>query len=90
MKNKVYSFDPKENKLVRVGRSKQAEVVYKDESVSRFQISFAFEGNKWFICDGIKDKVSTNGLWMLASKKVAFNDGMVFKSGNTTFRVTMV
>jgi len=89
LKNKVLQFDPKDNKVVRIGRSKQSEVVYRDESVSRFQLSFVFENNKWYICDGMKEKASTNGLWMLASKKVAFHDGMVFKSGNTTFKVAL-
>jgi pSer/pThr/pTyr-binding forkhead associated (FHA) protein len=89
LKNKVFNFDPKDNKVVRIGRSKQSEVVYKDESVSRFQLSFVYENGKWYICDGMKDKASTNGLWMLASKKVAFHDGMIFKSGNTTFRLSL-
>jgi len=90
LKNKIFTFDPKENKVVKIGRSKQSEVMYKDESVSRFQLSFVFENNnKWYICDGMKEKVSTNGLWMLASKKVAFHDGMIFKSGNTTFKVAL-
>jgi len=90
LKNKMYTFDPKENKVVRIGRSKQSEVLYKDESVSRFQLSFVYDNGKWFICDGVRDKISTNGLWKLASKKVAFHDHMIFKSGNTTFKVTLV
>jgi len=64
--------------------------VYKDESVSRFQLSFLFENNRWYIYDGVKDKQSTNGLWMLASKKIAFYEGMTLKTGNTTFKASLV
>jgi len=88
-KNKMFNFDPKEFKQVRIGRSKHSEVVCKDESVSRFQLSFQFENGKWYIYDGLKDKASTNGLWMLASKKIAFYDGMILKTGNTTFKASL-
>jgi hypothetical protein len=89
-KNKLFYFNPKENKTIRIGRSKHAEVSYKDESVSRYQLTFVFENNKWFVYDGYKEKTSTNGLWMFASKKIAFFDGMILKTGNTTFKANIV
>jgi len=85
-KKKIFTYNPKDHKLVRIGRNKAAEIVYKEDSVSRIQVTFAFENNKWYIYDGIKDKPSTNGLWALASKKMNLADGMIIKTGNTTFK----
>ena len=35
--NQDWTFNPKEKKIVRIGRSKSADIIYKDDSVSRIQ-----------------------------------------------------
>ena len=35
--NQDWTFIPAEKKIVRIGRSKSAEIVYKDDSISRIQ-----------------------------------------------------
>ena len=52
--------------MVRIGRSKSVEIVYKDDSVSRIQCTLLFENDEWSLYDGYLDngnKGSTNGLW---------------------------
>ena len=72
--NQDWLFSPTEKKIVRIGRSKSAEIVYKDDSVSRIQCTYknifkfrlVFENNFWHLYDGYLDngnKGSTNGLW---------------------------
>jgi len=35
--NQDWNFNPADKKIVRIGRSKSAEIVYKDDSISRIQ-----------------------------------------------------
>jgi hypothetical protein len=65
--NKERAFSSKEKTIIRIGRSKEAEIVYKDDSVSRIQCTLAFESGEWILYDGQlengSNKSSTNGLW---------------------------
>jgi pSer/pThr/pTyr-binding forkhead associated (FHA) protein len=66
IQNLEMSFNSKDKKIVRIGRAKSAEIVYKDESVSRIQCTLSFEDGFWNLYDGKFDngnKQSTNGLW---------------------------
>jgi pSer/pThr/pTyr-binding forkhead associated (FHA) protein len=84
--NQEKTFNSREKKIVRIGRSKQAEVVYKDDSVSRIQCTIVYEKGSWNLYDGYLDngnKGSTNGLWLLASTKIEITNEMVLKTGNT-------
>jgi len=89
LKDKVFTYNPVENPNVKIGRDKKNEVVYKDDSVSRVQCSFVYEDNFWYVYDGIPSKPSTNGIWILASKYFNLDDGMLLKTGNTTFSVKL-
>jgi len=91
-KDTVFSFSPKHHKSVFIGRTRHANVIFKDESVSRIQCSFTFDTftNKWFIEDGQNENLSTNGTWILATRMMSFYDGLIFKSGNTTFQATLL
>jgi hypothetical protein len=64
--NKEFIFQSNIKDLIRIGRSRNAEIVYKDDSVSRVQCSLAYESDSWFVYDGLPNegnKNSTNGLW---------------------------
>ncbi len=59
-------FYSKEKKIVRIGRSKKAEVTVNDISISRIQCTLVFEKNEWVLYDGVyqnSKKSSTNGIW---------------------------
>lgn len=99
--NQERTFNSKDKKIIRIGRSKQAEVIYKDDSVSRIQCTIVFEKGEWNIYDGYLDngnKGSTNGLWyyyhydfyrLLASNKLEMSDDMILKTGNTTLQIKL-
>jgi len=90
--NQEKSFNSKDKKIVTIGRSKQAEVVYKDDAVSRIQCTIVFEKGNWVLYDGYLDngnKGSTNGLWLLASMKVEITDEMFLKTGNTGISIKL-
>ena len=40
---------------------------------------------KWMLCDGHKDKPSTNGTWLYINEDLPVYDGMVFKANQTIF-----
>lgn len=65
--NQEWSFNSRDKKLLRIGRSKSAEIVYKDDSVSRIQCTLLYEDSSWVLYDGSFEdtglKISTNGLW---------------------------
>lgn len=66
MELKERTFDSQEIKLIKIGRSKDAEVICKDESVSRIHCTIHFEDSSWVLYDGLKEhqnKISTNGTW---------------------------
>jgi len=88
---KEHSFSSAEKKQIRIGRSKTNEIVYKDDSVSRIQCTLCYENDEWILFDGhfepTEFKISTNGLWLLASSKVEMTNEMVLKTGNTTLNV---
>ena len=73
--NQEKQFNSKDKKIIRIGRSKQAEVVYKDDSVSRIQCTIVFEKGEWNLYDGYLDngnKGSTNGLWYKSFYLISF------------------
>ena len=56
----------KEKNKITIGRSKKADVICNDESVSRTQCTLIYENNSWNLYDGFLDnghRGSTNGLW---------------------------
>lgn len=65
--NKEKSFSSKDKTQVRIGRAKEAEILYKDDSVSRIQCTLSYENSDWVLYDGSLEnggnKTSTNGLW---------------------------
>jgi len=90
LKDKPFTFSPVEYPNVRVGRNKDLEVCYNDESISRIQCTFIFENKRWYLYDGSRERASTNGVWILASKSIEIKDNMVLKSGNTTFKAVLI
>jgi len=85
LKEKTFSFNPKEVTKVRIGRNKSNEIFCNDDDVSRIQCTFVFDQD-WYVYDGTSEKASKNGLWMLATKEIPVENNMFIKTGNTTFR----
>ncbi len=64
--NKEFAFNANVKDQIRIGKSRTAEIIYKDDSISRVQCTIVFENDYWVLYDGQKDqtiKNSTNGLW---------------------------
>jgi pSer/pThr/pTyr-binding forkhead associated (FHA) protein len=60
------TFCSRDKKLIRIGRSKKAEIIVNDNSVSRIQCTLVFEDDQWILYDGVNNnskKSSTNGIW---------------------------
>jgi len=90
-KNKVFTFSPRYHKTVTIGRSRNATVSFKNDSISRVQCSFTFDtfSNDWVFEDGQNEIPSTNGTWLLATNMISIYDGLIFKSGNSTFQAKL-
>jgi pSer/pThr/pTyr-binding forkhead associated (FHA) protein len=63
--NKTLIFSKEKNKIIRIGRSKNLEIVLDNNWFSRIHTSFIFnkDDQEWYIQDGIDDIKSTNGTW---------------------------
>ena len=57
-----------------------------DNSLSRYHCIFQFE-NQWALVDGDGEKQSTNGTWLFAENFMELYDQMVFKVGETLFKI---
>jgi len=88
-KDQSFAYNPLNQSAVKIGRSKDLDIVYKDDSISRFQCSFLFDNNTWYVQDGVDDKKSTNGIWLLASKGIEIQNDMIIKTGNSTFKTSI-
>ena len=66
-------------------------VIEKKENVSKVQCTIVYVNNNWVLYDGVynnkKQKKSTNGLWLLATKPFELKEGSLLKSG--VFRCTV-
>jgi len=89
MKNQVFTFNPREKNIVRIGRNKINDIIYSSDSVSRIQCTFAFDQH-WYLYDGTLESPSTNGVWILASKRVDMYDSMIIKAGKCTMVANII
>jgi len=76
---------PHEKTYFTLGRSRNCDIVFKESNTSRYQCTFIFENGTWFIYDGKPGGPSTNGVWILANKYVQIKNGLIFKTGLSTF-----
>jgi len=82
---KCIEISPTEKTYVKLGRSKNCDVIFNEPNASRCQCTFIYENGDWFVYDGKPGVPSTNGVWLLANKYVCIKNGLIFKSGLTTF-----
>jgi len=88
-KGREIKIDPEEMSFVSLGRSKKSHIVFDDVNVSRFQCTFVYDDYNWFLYDGKPGQSSTNGIWLLANKPVNMKNGLLFKTGYSTFVARM-
>jgi len=84
-KGRLHKINPLEITMVGMGRSKKSEITFRDPNVSRNQCTFMYENHTWYMYDGIPGQPSTNGVWLLANKSVNIKNGLIFKTGFSTF-----
>jgi len=82
---KEVKINPEEMTYVEFGRTRSADFTFKDAGVSRNQCSFVYSNYTWSLYDGKPGQPSTNGLWFLANKYVNIQNGLLFKTGTSTF-----
>jgi len=85
-----YTFDPQEKKEILLGRKNGIDIECLNEGVSRIQCTFYFEDGRWYLIDGLHGKPSRNGMWLLVNKQTWIDNDMVFKTGFSTFKATLI
>jgi len=76
---------PHENTFFKLGRSRNCDIIINETNTSRYQCTFIYENGTWFVYDGKPGGPSTNGVWILANKSVQIKNGLIFKTGLSTF-----
>ena len=79
-KEKGKIFSPDETKEITIGRDKNSNFPFpKNKSFSRNQTTFYFNDDKkeWVICDGNKNKSSTNGTWIFGTHSFIIKDQLM-------------
>lgn len=89
------TFSPEPNKIIKIGRSNEAEVSIDDDLLSRFHCFIKFDPNRnvWILNDGCFSredyviKTSTNGTWIYLKDDTEIYDDFIFKANQSVFRV---
>ena len=90
-KKETYIFNKKKN-LIKIGRSKNCDIVLKSLEYSRIQTSIYFnEKNKiWYIRDGAGDNKSMNGTWIFINFPWEISYYNKVRIGNNLFELTLI
>jgi len=82
----------KKKKEILFGRKKGVDIECNSEGVSRIQCNIFFDKNeqKWYMVDGVYGKPSRNGIWLLSTKQMWIESDIVFKTGFSTFKATII
>lgn len=91
-KGEVYEYNSLMTDVIRIGRfeSERVHIAFNEDSVSRCQCSLIFEDCNWFIIDGDGIKSSENGTWLLADQYTRVTEGMVIRTGDTSFECSYI
>ncbi|CDW73785.1 UNKNOWN [Stylonychia lemnae] len=87
----VFYFYPErdvEDQVIKIGRSKECDVMIEDQVLSKFQSHISFDKTKqcWYLRDGYNNKNSLNGTWLYLNDDFEVYDGMTFKANQTLFQ----
>ena len=90
-KKEIYIFNKTKN-LIKIGRSKNCDIVLKSLEYSRIQTSIFFnEKNKmWYIRDGDGDNKSMNGTWIFINFPWEISYYNKVRIGNNLFELTLI
>ena len=76
---------------MRIGRSKNCEVCFNENTLSKIHANLKWDENinKWKLIDG-KDinSPSTNGTWLYAAHSYEINDNTVCKIGSSRIKIS--
>ena len=78
---------------VLIGRAASCAVHFPDKCLSRYQCSFVYDPQTqtWKLYDGLNScKPSSNGTWVLHKEGTELVSGLVFKSGSTVFKASIL
>jgi len=87
--DQVYRFKS-EDKQIKIGRMNDCHIKFDDNNLSRYQCTFKYVNNAWYIIDGVKNKPSTNGTWLLVDNTVELFHQMIVKIGQTLFKIEII
>ena len=86
----IYSkiINNKREKEITIGRGDNCIIKLEDDNISRIQMTIKFEDKKWIIYDGNNEKVSLNGIWVLANdNKMNIEKNDILKIGKLLFMI---
>ena len=93
-KNKHVMYCGLVKKIVKLGRSKDVDIILNKGGVSRTQWTAVYKNNNWWLFDGnmeisVDDEnnpiqnVSTNGIWVQIDGTIELQNGKILKTGQT-------
>ena len=86
----VYTFEPRPETPITIGRKAKCDVQLNDSLASKVQVTIQFSSfEDCVLCDGQPDRPSTNGTWLYLSESHEIRDGMVFKAMHTLFETRL-
>ena len=82
----IFTFGEEQTQIL-IGRSDICDLKVKDKLLSRVQATIYFnpKGKNWTLCDGFKDRPSTNGIYHYVREETEISNGMKLKSNQTIF-----
>ena len=86
----LYRSFKHEDAPISIGRGRHCVISFKEGNLSREQCRIDFIDDKWILKDGDGCKPSTNGTWLFAGDDEKIFDGMIFKAGQSLFKVELV
>ena len=77
-----------EDAPIYIGRGNECQICFKEGNLSRIQCKIDFIDNKWILKDGDGgSKPSTNGTWLFPAEDEIIYDGLIFKAGQSLFKI---
>lgn len=86
------TFNKSVNKIVKIGRNRENEIILENYSFSRVHTSFFFndEEESWYVQDGINNKTSTNGTWIYLDWSWNITDKTCFRIGTHFIHINLI
>lgn len=89
-KSKTFIKSP--NKIVKIGRNRDNDIVLENYAFSRIHTTFWYSSkdDSWNIQDGIDNKSSTNGTWMYLDWNWPIDQKLFFRIGKHNLNLNVI